>query len=1012
MTSHHSHSSHSCQPPPLGLDGATPWPGPIYRQPPVPAADVWPPTSIPCEDRDANGRRTSYSKPGNTSKPYPPAPTRKASSVKSSGSSSSRKNIAASFKGFFHSLRPSNCPEQGFTLRHHDHERQTIDQVLTGKRASNVMQPRTTNVQNLFRPRRKSDGSDQPEIRCHTPSTPDTIVSEAWNIPVKLPRKASSGTGKSRVRAAPLPVRKITSSLDTGSDDGPNATHHRGDDAILSLDGTWANMRERRVKSGSIPTFSIPSRKPVPNQNHSSLPIPSPAHTGIVNPHNFMPSMMPGYNKARSLFLAKQESRRQRRILREAGDYLGVTGANPYTGMLDNLTPRTSIDMTEFRRVSPQSSPNGSPRFEKKGHGAGKRTSPRQRSKLGQQAEQWSSVASPNLSPIVQSQSPSNKSVEPAQAGESATASHTSKSFLGMGTAVMVRLHFHPLIPRRLGPGPTDTGPVQGQTGIKKSFSRIPVPDRRPIPRKMLPGTPMAPVPSSGEITYPHLDLANLSPARQWANMLMEDLGGLERSIRDSTREAKAWANSVAQDISGLGQALHLPQPQSACTPTITITGCESSARRQLPSAMKEICPEEPEAKAPRKARKTSGTSGVKKDQKTTESVTISSSHQTSSLSSSAIPKNDSSMPLDSPPSTQPNVSPKPARPGLHPHHSWTASLTADRVAEMMAEDLAQIPQDDLPKAASPDGMMRKTMRKEPEIRDVTKGKRLSPLTSIYTRRPSLAKSKSWSSNQGSADIKAFTQAMAQGAARAAFVQHAGDQRTGSEEKPAWASGSDLASRSQHRQHGRQEAATGRATTGDTRAGVEATAAGKSAMEGEMGTGPVTSLPAQMKKCHKLKDKTDHGSGDMDGRSRSQEMSKASEGQTCHGDGAAASDDLYRLFPGLALPVRYLGAAGWVGQGFEVPVGVRIVVSVVVTFVGQFVCAYWAFVRPVFHLDSPLHKRYARGQATLGDVVVYIFALLFVFLAGAAVVWMIRGTVLVCRVCRAIIGGLAMLAGL
>ncbi|KAJ4420782.1 hypothetical protein N0V85_000449 [Neurospora sp. IMI 360204] len=246
-----------------------------------------------------------------------------------------------------------------------------------------------------------------------------------------------------------------------------------------------------------------------------------------------------------------------------------------------------------------------------------------------------------------------------------------------------------------------DTGPVQGQTGIKKPFSRIPVPDGRPVSRKMLPGTPMTPVTSSGEVTYPHLDLANVNPARQWANMLMEDLGGLERSIRDSTREAKAWANSVAQDISGLGQALHLPQGQSACTPTITITGCASSPRRQLPSAIKEICPEGPEAKALRKARKTSGTRSVKKAQKTTESVIVSSSHQTSSLSPSAIPKNGSSTPLDSPPSKQPNVSPKLARPDLHHHHSWTASLTADRVAEMVAEDVAQASQDELPKVAS-----------------------------------------------------------------------------------------------------------------------------------------------------------------------------------------------------------------------------------------------------------------------------------------------------------------------
>lgn len=312
---------------------------------------------------------------------------------------------------------------------------------------------------------------------------------------------------------------------------------------------------------------------------------------------------------------------------------------------------------------------------------------------------------------------------------------------------------------------------------------------------------------------------------------------------------------------------------------------------------------------------------------------------------------------------------------------------------------------------------MRKTMRKEPEIQDATNGKRLPSLTPTYTCRPSPAKSKkSWSASQGPADVKAFTQAMAQGAARAAFMQHPADQRAMPEKIPASASGSDSAPKAQHRQHGRQEAATptGRAMTGDTKAGVEATEAAKSVMKSELGTGLVTSLPEPMKKCHKLKASADHGGGDIVSRSRSQEeKSKPQTTGQPQGDGAAASDDLYRLFPGLALPVRSMLAAGsGDGQGFEVPVGVRIVVSVVVTFVGQFVCAYWAFVRPVFRLDSPLHQRHARGQTTLGDVVVYIFALMFVIFASAAVVWTIRGTVLVCRVVRAIIGGLAMLAGL
>lgn len=178
MASHNHHVSHSCQPPPLGLDGAMPWPGPIYRQPAT------------CPQSPAQ-----------------PTHTRKAASVKSSGSSISRgrKNIAASVKEFFHGLRPSNCPEQGFTLRHHEHDHghPTIDEILTGKRdTSTAMQPRTTNAQRFTTPRRKSVDSDsgQAEVRHHDPSTPDTIVSEAWNIPVVIPRRDSNINGKSMVK--------------------------------------------------------------------------------------------------------------------------------------------------------------------------------------------------------------------------------------------------------------------------------------------------------------------------------------------------------------------------------------------------------------------------------------------------------------------------------------------------------------------------------------------------------------------------------------------------------------------------------------------------------------------------------------------------------------------------------------------------------------------------------------------------------------------------------------------
>lgn len=50
-----------------------------------------------------------------------------------------------------------------------------------------------------------------------------------------------------------------------------------------------------------------------------------------------------GELESRCSFLARQQQhRRQRQALKRSGDFLGVTGANPYTGVLDIITPPTS----------------------------------------------------------------------------------------------------------------------------------------------------------------------------------------------------------------------------------------------------------------------------------------------------------------------------------------------------------------------------------------------------------------------------------------------------------------------------------------------------------------------------------------------------------------------------------------------------------------------------------------------------------------------------------------------
>lgn len=55
--------------------------------------------------------------------------------------------------------------------------------------------------------------------------------------------------------------------------------------------------------------------------------------------------------QARRLINNRLETRRQRRHLKESGDYLGVQGVNPETGLLDIITPSDSEGSAESRRA-------------------------------------------------------------------------------------------------------------------------------------------------------------------------------------------------------------------------------------------------------------------------------------------------------------------------------------------------------------------------------------------------------------------------------------------------------------------------------------------------------------------------------------------------------------------------------------------------------------------------------------------------------------------------------------
>ncbi|KAK3687540.1 hypothetical protein B0T22DRAFT_374902, partial [Podospora appendiculata] len=237
----------------------------------------------------------------------------------------------------------------------------------------------------------------------------DFIPPGLWNTPIAIPRRSQSINSRT-ANAPPTTAVELPASPVPGVPVGAgNASQ------IPSIGGI------------------IPSRKPLPK---AALADQDPVKSS---------------DRARELFLAKQEARRQRRTLKESGDFLGVTGVNPYTGEMDVLTPTTSSD-----EMRPAADPYlaGLARKAEYAHEAyelAKREAQQkteqakhdkierhkdairlaqQRVKWRRETLQWSSVAEPNLSPIPQSQKSST-----SQASESTTIHRKPSSFLGMREA-------------------------------------------------------------------------------------------------------------------------------------------------------------------------------------------------------------------------------------------------------------------------------------------------------------------------------------------------------------------------------------------------------------------------------------------------------------------------------------------------------------------------------------------------------------------------------------------------
>ncbi|KAF7549195.1 hypothetical protein G7Z17_g6532 [Cylindrodendrum hubeiense] len=290
----------------------------------------------------------------------------------------------ASLGGWVKNMLPSYRPERGGTVR----ERGFWEQLDLRNRGD------------IRQPRRHANSSH----RRHQSGTVDSNCLDEWNIPQDL-RKTSPerNTSRSRPRAVSA---GITSSLDF------EAPRNR----------SWAPRDDKNWQI--VPSF----RKRQADKNKDTeydCPSTVAAIEDDAFPSLTQPPSLPG-----PLLEAKREAHKQRRSLKQSGDYLGVQGFNPQTGVPDIITPsdseqsavsqETDQKLAALKSLS-KNAPSETTRsriereirktlLKKEGERVHRREQAKVALHLGnssfrwrRQSKQWSSAQEPNLSPIAQS---------------------------------------------------------------------------------------------------------------------------------------------------------------------------------------------------------------------------------------------------------------------------------------------------------------------------------------------------------------------------------------------------------------------------------------------------------------------------------------------------------------------------------------------------------------------------------------------------------------------------------
>lgn len=174
--------------------------------------------------------------------------------------------------------------------------------------------------------------SPKPKLRPRHGS--DSIASSAWNQPIDLPRRTQTYQGRqAKLRNPPSAYRPLRATASKT----PAAGQEQQGQGRVHENQTAASYKAGRDKV----TYTAETNTTTMQQ--------SPDNRATLKRTTVQDTF--------ALFDQKREARRLRRSLKESSDFLGVQGANPHTGVMDVITPTSSSPSDNTMRSLPELTP-------------------------------------------------------------------------------------------------------------------------------------------------------------------------------------------------------------------------------------------------------------------------------------------------------------------------------------------------------------------------------------------------------------------------------------------------------------------------------------------------------------------------------------------------------------------------------------------------------------------------------------------------------------------------------